>query len=192
MNSSLLLVAVHFLPELSRAVAPGQGSETARQVSRAVRSVAGTGNPFLALRRIEADMGRAAALRIRLASIACDCEIKLAERRHRARAGREGAARPFPGRAHAVGLTMTLCAGFLSLFALGLWRSQAGLASPRLASPFASSVILAAMLVAALGITTHPDEAEEIAVLAPASQPAEMLILHSEPVPQAPDITRPA
>ncbi|PZP42233.1 MAG: hypothetical protein DI601_18975 [Azospirillum brasilense] len=187
-----MLVAVHFLPEISRALAHGQGSETARQVSRAVRRVAGTGNPFLALRRIEADMGRAAALRIRLASIACDCEITLAERRHRARAGREGAALPFPGRAQAVGLTMTLCAGFLSLFALGLRRNQADLASPRLATPFASSVILAAMLVAALGITPHPDEAEAIAVLAPASQPAEKLILHSEPVPQASDITRPA
>lgn len=191
MNSSLLLVAVHFLPEISRAVAHGQGNGTARQVSRTVRSVAGTGNPFLALRRIEADMGRAAALRTRLASIACDCEIMLAERRHRARTGRKGSILPFPGRAHAIGLAMTLCAGFLSLFALGLGRSQAGPASPRLASPFASGVILATMLVAALGITTHPGEAEEIAVLAPAS-PAEMPILHSDPVPQTPNITRPA
>jgi hypothetical protein len=192
MNSSLLLVAVHFLPEISRAVAHGRSGETARQVSRTVRTVAGTGNPFLALRRIEADMGRAAALRIRLASIACECEIALAERRHRSRTGRKAAPLPFPGHAHAVGLTMTLGAGFLSLFALGLRRSQASPASPRLASPFVSSVILAAMLVAALGITTHPDASEEIAVLAPASPPAEMLILHSEPTPQSADLMRPA
>ena len=131
MNSSLLLVAVHFLPEISRAVAHAQGSETARQVTRVVCAVAGTRNPFLALRRIEADMGRAAALRIRLASIACDREIALAESRHRARKGQADTRRSFPGRAHAVGLALTLGAGFLSIFALGLGRSQAALAAPR-------------------------------------------------------------
>ncbi|BFL62117.1 Hypothetical protein HVIM_03624 [Roseomonas mucosa] len=191
MNSSLLLVAVHFLPEISRAVAHAQGSETARQVTRVVCAVAGTRNPFLALRRIEADMGRAAALRIRLASIACDREIALAESRHRARKGQADTRRSFPGRAHAVGLALTLGAGFLSIFALGLGRSQAALAAPRLAGPVASSLLLAAMLIAALGITTHPDGSEEMAVLAPASQPADALILQSEPAPKA-EIMRPA
>lgn len=156
MNSSLLLVAVHFLPEISRAVAHAQGSETARQVTRVVCAVAGTRNPFLALRRIEADMGRAAALRIRLASIACDREIALAESRHRARKGQADTRRSFPGRAHAVGLALTLGAGFLSIFALGLGRSQAALAAPRLAGPVASSLLLAAMLIAASGSRRIP------------------------------------
>ena len=190
MNSSLLLVAVHFLPEISRAVAHSQESETARQVSRAVRAVAGTGNPFLALRRIEADLGRSAALRIRLASIACDREIALAEAR--TRNGQAGARHPFPGRAHALGLAMTLCAGFLSIFALGFRWSQAAPASPRLAGPVASSLLLAAMLLAAMGITTRSDEPEAVAVLAPAPEAADASALPSEPVPQAADLMRPA
>lgn len=192
MNSSLLLVAVHFLPEISRAVALGQESETACQVSHAVRAAAGTGNPFLALRRIEADLNRAAALRIRLASIACDREIALAEMRHRTRNGQDGGRHPFPGRAHALGLAMTLCAGFLSIFALGFRWSRTAPASPRLAGPVASCLLLAAMLVAALGITTRPDEPGAVAVLAPAPESADASALPSEPVPQAADLMRPA
>ena len=57
--------------------------------------------------------------------------------------------------------------------------------------PATLELTLAAMLIAALGITTHPDGSEEMAVLAPASQPADALILQSEPAPKA-EIMRPA